>query len=563
MAIATASSLTKRFFGHCFGAEVKWRESTPKKEERIGEIVTNRRPVPGAIACVVAAIGAIFVSTFNAAQSLPPEVPRTEPAAPVAGWRFTPEISVTESFSDNAALAPSATAKKSWITEYTPGIRIEQRGVRSTVFLDYRLHHFRYIDDSRLDNSQRLLTSYATVEAIDRWLFVDASANITQQNRSAFSIAGATNASGPNGNRVETATNQISPYIRGRVADIAAYQLRVVGADIRSNDAALPHTKGRQWTGFIKNEHVTSGFGWSVDGNALSFRNEIVGKSYDERIRGLLSYEIDSQIHISAIGGRESSNFASGRNDRANTSGLGLEWSPSTRTQFAAVKEKRFFGDSHSISFSHRTALSAWKLSSTRDLTALSGQLTATGAGTTAGLLSDLLASAILDPVAREAAVRQKLEESGVSANSASSGGFATGRPFLIRSDEASVALRGVYNTVTLSFSRRDQRRLGPAIGGTDSFSLSNDIRQQGVNLNWIYRMSPLSSVSLVATSLRSEGLSTPGLDANQRSLNLLFSTRIGLHTFATFGARHVQFDNLLNTSYRENAVLGSVSLRY
>ncbi len=540
---------------------------TPAGIRRIGENAFDQRTAPASLVCVVAALatacGVACMSTGSVAQSEPAAPPSTAPVAAVTAWRITPEISLVESYTDNAALIPAAIAKKSWVTESTPGIRIEKRGVRSKIYLDYRLRDFRYSGDSRLNNTQRLLASNAVVEAIDNWLFVDASANITQQNRSAFSIAGATDTTGPNGNRIETTTTQISPRINGKLLELASYQLRFVAADIRSKDPALPDTIARQWAGFIKNGRAISGFGWSLDGNALTFRNNVVGKSFDERIRGSLSYEVDPQIHVSAIVGSESTNFAGLQKNRASTSGFGLEWSPSASTQFAAVKEKRFFGEGHSVIFKHRTALTLWSFTSNRDVTALPGQLTATGSGSTAGLLSDLLISAIPDPIAREAAVRKKLEESGIPAGSALNGGFATGRPILSRSEEASVALVGIKNTVALIFSRRNQRAFGSTIGATDSFSLSNDILQQGFNLNWAHRLSPLSSISLIATSLRTEGLSIAGLDTRQRSLNLLFSTRVGQNTYVAFGARRVHLDNSLNTSYRENAALASVSLRY
>ena len=524
----------------------------------------RRWPAAKGALFAVAAVGAAILSTRSGAQAPQPELPRPLTPAPITAWRFTPEFSLTESYTDNAALVPSASAKSSWITESTPGIRIEKSGVRSRIYLDFRLHDFRYSGNSQLNNSQRLLTSRATVEAIDNLLYVDANANIAQENRSAFSIAGAAAATGPNGNRVETATNQISPYVRGRLGDVAAYQLRFVAADIRANDRALPDTKGKQWIGFIKNQRVVSGLGWSVDGNALCFRNDAVGKLCDERLRATLFYEVDPQVHVSVIGGREVTNFTGVQNDRRNTTGVGLEWSPGERTQFAAATERRFFGNSRSVHLKHRTALSAWNFTSSRDVASPSGQLSATGPGSTAGLLSDLLAASIPDPIAREAAVRQRLEESGLSANPVSGGGFATARPFLIRRNEISVALRGIYNTITLSYTRSDQRGLGPAnINSTDSFALSNDIRQQGVNLNWAYKLSPRSSLSLVATSLKSEGLSATDLDTNQRSLNVLFSTRLGTNTYASLGARRVHFDNSLDTGYRESAVLGSVSLRY
>ena len=563
MATDTISVSMKRFSSCGFGFDTKSLVSPPRAYYVIDGCGANRWTTSLTLAAVIAVLGSAFMPTQSTAQALPAEVPPVENVAPITAWRFTPQLSVTETYTDNAALVPTATATKSWVTESTPGIRIEKAGVRSSLYLDFRLNDFRYSGNAQLNNSQRLLTSYATVEAIDKWFFVDASANITQQNRSAFNIAGAPDVSGPNGNRVETSVNQISPYIRGSLSDVARYQIRLVGADIRANDDSMPDTKFRQWIGFIKNAHVIFGFSWSVDGNALRFRNRVVGKSYDERIRGSLAYEINTQLHVSAISGREVTNFRGVQNESATTSGVGLEWSPNARTQFAAVREKRFFGNSQSVSFKHRTALTVWSFTSTRDILATSGQLNASGVGTVAGLLSDLLATSIPDPIAREAAVRRRLDESGFSANPASSGGFATGRPILVRNDEASVAVRGVYNTITLSFTRRLQTGLGPSAGGTDSFSLSNDIRQHGVNLNWAYRLSPLSSVSLVAATLRTEALSMTGLDTNQRSFNLLFSTRVGLNTYATLGARRVFFDNSLDTGYRENAILASVSLRY
>ena len=564
MAMVTAKPLMDRFLMRGGFTATVLLSSTSGRGRPVNERIARRWLVAREVLCAVTGAGAAIISTLSAAQTIQPEPPRAATVAPITTWRITPEISVTESYTDNAALVPSANARNSWITESTPGIRIEKSGVRSNVYVDFRVHDFRYGGNAQLNNSQRLLTSRATVEAIDSLLFVDATANITQENRSAFRIAGSPNATGSNGNRVETATNQISPYVRGRFADIAAYQLRFATTDIRTNDTALPDTKGKQWTGFIKNQRVISGLGWSIDGNAISFRNDAVGKLYDERLRATFSYEIDPQIHLSVIGGREVTNFAGVQNDRRNTSGLGLEWSPDTRTQFAAAMERRFFGNSRNVSAKHRTALSAWSFTDSRDVTAPSGQLTATGTGATAGLLSDLLAASIPDPIARDAAVRQRLEESGLTANPVSSGGFATARPFLIRRSEMSVALRGVYNTITLSFTRSDQRGLGPiGINSTDSFSLSNEIRQRGANLNWSYRLSPHSSLSLVATALKSEGLSTTDLDSDQRSLNVLFSTRIGINTYASFGARRVHFDNSLDTGYRENAVLGSVSLRY
>ena len=301
MFMVISRSLMKIFSTNDFGtATQQWRL-----------MPTLGAPSTWSILFVVGLFGIAIVPALGNAQSLPTEQQGVQPVVvPISAWRFTPQIRVEETYTDNGELVPSTMARKNWITDSALGIRIEKTGVRSRVFFDYRLHDFRYSKNTRLNNTQRLLNSYLTVAVVDNWLHVDASANITQQNRSAFGVAAATDASGTNGNRIETATNQLSPHIRGNVASVAAYQLRFVGADIRTNDIALPNTKGKQWTGFIKSEGVGSGFGWSVDGSAISFRNKIVGTAHDERVRASLSYAFSSQFHISAIGGREATNFA-------------------------------------------------------------------------------------------------------------------------------------------------------------------------------------------------------------------------------------------------------------
>ena len=147
MATATTSSVKEQILARGFGPLAKPQQSAQKKVQRFGEIIASKIPRLKVVVCFVAAISMAILSMSGGAQT-PSDDPQPTPRiAPITAWQITPELSVTESFTDNAALLPAATAKKSWVTELTPGIRIEKLGVRSRLFFDYRLSHFRYVSD--------------------------------------------------------------------------------------------------------------------------------------------------------------------------------------------------------------------------------------------------------------------------------------------------------------------------------------------------------------------------------------------------------------------------------
>ncbi len=477
-------------------------------------------------------------------------------------FRLVPSVAVAQTYSDNMALLPGELARSGWVTGISPGIRADLAGARVKGSLDYRLTKSLYSADSRLNSTQNFLDSFAKVEAVDKLLFVDARANISQQNRSPFGAAVTPDLSTPSSNRVETRVYQVAPTLRGQLSDIASYELRLSETNVRADGASLPDTGTTEWVGKISNASPSAKLGWAVDGNALRLRNEDVGTLEDSRIRGSLIYAFDPQFHVSVIAGYESTNFAGPPRRGTNTPGVGLEWSPSVRTQLIAVHERRFFGDGHNVSFSHRTPLTAWKLASTKDATALPTQLTASSLSSIQALMSDVLTSAIPDPEARAQAARRKLEETGISGISALNSNFAFARPFILRNDVASFALLGAIHTITLSVIRREQRGFGVSLGGEGS-SVQDDFRQKGFSANLARRLSPLTTLTLAATLLQTDDLTITTTQTKQHFYSASLATRLGPRTSAALGVRHVEFNSSIPIeSYRENAIFASVSIR-
>jgi uncharacterized protein (PEP-CTERM system associated) len=476
-------------------------------------------------------------------------------------WKIAPEVSLTETFTDNAALVPDTLAQNSWITEISPTLRIEHLGARASILLDYRLRSTYFSNQTRLNSSQNFLNATSTFEAVENWLYVDARSSITQQNRSAFDSAQLQNTSPLNTNRIETNTYQISPYIRGRFADVAIYQLRLNGTETTTNDAAFPDTKTREWVGVVTNAANGSQWGWLLSGNALHIRNSDLGSKTDNRVRALAIYAVDRQLKFSIIGGYERSDFANASTRSTNTTGAGVEWLPTERTKFSAVREKRFFGDAYNFLFTHRTALTAWKFVTTKDVVVLPNTLTSVTPGSVYELLYDVLSTSIPDPAARTEAVRRRLQESAAAENGNFSSAFLTLRPFVSQNREGSIALLGARNTVTATFGRREQRDL--ASTAPIPLLQNSDVLQRNWNLSWAHRLSPVSTVTAGFSRLKTESLSSLQTESKQRAASVLLTTRLSPKTTASLALRRVRFDNTALTSYSENALAGSILMRF
>lgn len=470
-------------------------------------------------------------------------------------WHFTPRISLTETWTDNLYLQPDALARSGWITNLVPSFSLEHRGPRLNVFADYRYQHDLYQDSSG-DASRNYLRSLASFEAVEKRLWLEGRANITQERLSAFGAGVVPDTPGFNANRVETQLYSISPVVRGAVADLAQYSARASASALRAEGFAHTDTTEVQAT---FRDTGRRRIGWLVDMSVLRTRSDVFGTLDDRRLRAALTFSPLAQWNLALVSGVEDSDFAVEGGERRSTPGFGVEWSPSPRTQLAAVAQRRFFGTGHVATFRHRTPRTAWVISSRRDAAVLSTTIGA-GAITLDTLMSDLLAAAVPEPTARLEAVRRRLAEFGAAPTSIA-GGFLTERPFLNHALDATVAIIGVRSTVTLGAYRREQTALldAPLVG--DSFATSDVIRQHGFNAAWTYRLTRVTSLTAAASRLRTTG--SDGGPSTTHDLGTLYlSTQLGSRTTASLGVRRVDFGSTRPGAYEENAVFGTVTFR-
>lgn len=481
-------------------------------------------------------------------------------SASAGEWKVHPMLAVNETATDNVGL--SDTQKKSdLVTDVNPGIRIEGSGGRSKLFFDYQLHNLFYAQNSAGKSTQNALNALGTLEALENWLFIDVSGAISQQSISPFSGAssGAVDTSTSN-TTAETSTYRISPYIRGTLGSFADYQVRY---NLTTNS-----TKSIQEFDYNTNELVANlkgvttltNLGWSVEASKQNTKFDSGRTNEADSVRGVLSYQFDPQVRVLIIGGREANDYVTVTKESTTIKGAGFEWSPTERTQISARREDRFFGKSNNISFSHRTALTAWKFSESKDASVMVSQRPTGSLGNFYDLAYSICSGT---PEERAACAIGSLH--GLSPTAQLQGGFLTTQVTLQHRRELSFMLLGARNTVTFAGTQLESTNLSQAAGtgsfiSNDIFNLQ-DIRQRGASVFWSHHLSPLTFMIAGFSRLNTIGTGGSTLEANQKTINVNFMTQLGPKTVAGIGVRRVDLSGTLN--YSENALTGVLSHQF
>lgn len=482
-------------------------------------------------------------------------------------WLITPSVSGSLTLTDNAR--PGQGQKQSdFITSVTPAIRIDGKGGRVSGNLNFSWQQNFYANESRYNNDQTSLSATGKAELVEQWLFMDASASIAQHAQSVFATQTVGNEL-VNNNRGTTTSYQWSPYIQGYLLGNVGYELRYRNTQTTADTGVYSTGSGvdsQAWSGKLSGATPFSLLGWSLTAEDQSTKYAF-RDTKSSRVLGTLEYRFDPQLKFNVSAGQESDNYSNFNMQNRTVSGYGLDWAPTERTMLKLAKEKRSFGNGHTIDFSHRTALTAWKFTDTRGVVVPAQQFTTAPIATAFDLLYLQLGSDPLlrnDPVLRAQAAAALLQILGIPANSLIYANIMTSQPFIQRRQQASVSLTGANNTVTFSVQKSSNQVIGSGTNFLDDFALSQNIRQSGFSGSWAHKLSPDSSLTLNAVNSRSRG-DTSTLDSQLRSLSLLYTTKLGPKTTASLGVRQNNFDNASNTTgdYTEHAITGTVSASF
>lgn len=486
------------------------------------------------------------------------------PAAYAQTWQVVPSISLESTLTDNVNLAPSDQRRSDWINQITPALGFSETGRHTKLSGSVSLPMLVY---ARTSNNNYIAPNAAvsgTLEAIDNFLFVDASANVSQQYLNPFG-ARPNNLANATQNRYTAQLYTFSPYIKGLVSEGTDYELRQTSTWSNATGVSAGTTANGSYTNDIT-AHLAQEprpGGWRLEyaRSDIRFRglDALTGQNREstEIARGYLTYAPDPTWQVAAIGGYEDNQFFQTHESGA-VYGASAQWRPDDRTTLSARAEHRFFGTGYSASFDHHTPLTVWSFKASRDAASYPQQLaTLPGGANVDALLNALFASRVQDPAQRQALVDQVIRDRGLPSSLAGPLALYAQQITLVDSQTGTFGILGARNSIFFTAYRT---RNEPVVASQDqalSPLLTQLIRttQVGGNVVWTHQLAGNLTLGTNAGWARITDDSATGGATRQYTLNAIVSSALSPLTSVHAGLRYQDSQSDVATGYREFAI--------
>lgn len=473
-----------------------------------------------------------------------------------SGVRLTPRITIQQTFTSNAQL--SAAGNSDQITEVMPGFSLVSNTARLRGFVDYTLRGVHYARGSASDQIWHNLNAHATVEAIQKWFYVDLDGWASLQQISAFGAPGSYTPANPN--LTQTTSYRVSPYLRGYFANNIDYETRYGFQNIRSGTLSRSNITINDWLIHVGERPVGQILGWGVDATQqkVSYSN---GRDVDTTtLRGRLNYFLTPQLRFSAIAGGEWTNQLSPVKEFHDIVGLGFDWRSSERTHIYFEGERRYFGESHNGGVEYRTSRTVWRYSDRKNINNGLG-FQSGSVGSLVDLFDGFYARVEPDPIRRMQMVQAEIARLGLPADMRVFPDYLTSSSTLQRLQTLSLALLGRRTTLTFEVMQSDTKRLQGALQVADDFANNQRIRQRGWNVILGHRLTKNSTINAGFADAKSIG-SAAGWDSRTRSLFFGWNVLIAPRTNFGLQLRRISSTGSLNR-YNESAVIGLITHRF
>jgi len=465
--------------------------------------------------------------------------PPAEQAGPVArGFRYDAGVAARETWTDNVLLGGPGDAKSGFITEVIPRIRLSENAARLRGDLSYSpdvLFYGKYGTQTR-----HQLNAGATGELVPDLFYLDGLAIITQQRGSALGPA-STESPAQNGNRLETRTLGLDPYIRGATSGGDTFFLRNNNAWTTTSNSELPRTRLQDWIGHYESPaQRTVSWAGDAEDHRTSFTNE---PTLDYQLARLKPrYHPDPDVLLYASGGYEHNNFLERRSNP--TYGGGVEWRPSRRTTAAARWEHRFFGSSYMVSGQHRAGGFVVTADIGRDTTTFGQQTILPPLGDTAALLDDALAPVIANPDQRYNNVNQDMRNANLPTTTVPTQLYFAQGLYVSRREDASIAyvMRALTTALTVYQARNRSLVDSGSLNLPNVFVVGDRTTSSGVGLTVAYRLTRETNVTLIGAKTLIKSEVPLVTHSNQAIARLQVTHVIGPSTNFSWGARYTHF---------------------
>ena len=511
-------------------------------------------------------------SIYRGRLSLPRAVAILSSLGPIAAagdadaqsWRVEPSVSLTETLTNNVALTPASTREGDLVTELTPTLKFSELGPRTKLDGTVGLPVLLYArTGSENNNVYPLANILGTVSAIERFFYVEGYISISQPYLTPFGAqpVGLTSATN---NRYTDSLYRISPYIKGETPGNIEYELRnnSIWNLLNNAPADTSNSYTSEWLGRIQGPGAT--LRWFGDFDLTDVKFQDLGSERTNLARAGVRYLVTPQFRIQVNAGYEDNRFPFS-SFTGGIYGGGIQWRPSERTAAIGTVEHRFFGTGYLLGIAHRTPLSVWSISATRNITTYPQQAGTFPSGSNIpALLNQLLTSKIPDPAEREQSVENLIDSTGLPSQLNGPVNSYSQEVLLAENFNATVGLMGARNEVFLNVFRLKNQPV--TANGTTLpavFDAGNNNTQVGANLVWSHRLTRLASLSLTGFVNRTTANAPLTGRTSQGGVLLQWSSPISPHTSVTAGLRYQKLNSDIVVSYTEAAVLAGLTYSF
>ncbi len=494
--------------------------------------------VSGGTKLVVAALGCVAMAPASAEN-----------------WRWGGSASATETYTTNVNYAPSGDKTGDFATTLAAGLNVRGEGARVRLNGSVAASVLLYAKETQNNSIAPNVNLSGWVEAIEKFAYVEASANVSTQFLSPFGpqpgdLVNATS------NRYISQNYTISPYIKGVLGPTnISYQIRddnywTVSSSYGDSSNRVPNTYSNQLTAFAESGAYPTG--WRAEYERFYYDNGLPGgrtgenASYTTQIaRLILSHQFDPQLVLSARVGYEGNDFPLSTSQGA-VYGAGLQWNPTERTNVNGFWEHRFFGSSYSLQASHRLPNAAIGANFSRGLSSYPQLALAIPAGTTvAQFLDAAFTTRIPDPVERAQAVEQFLVRTGLPPTLASPVNFYAASITLQETQSVSLVLIGIRNAVTFTvFNTKSEAITGTGEVLPPQLQFGQNNTQTGVGVGYSHQLTGFTALAANATYSQTKSNDTALNDvrSNNGYLSVTLNTRFSPKTSGSAGVNYSLF---------------------
>ena len=484
-------------------------------------------------------------------------------AAHAADWQVVPVLSVRESYTDNANLAPSARARGELTTEVSPGVNITANdGPRLNLALSYTLHKVLYTRQA--DRTNQHLDAAGHAEVLPDWLYLDARSSIGLRNISAFGPQ-RVDATQVTDNSSQVRSHSVSPYLRHSFRGLATAVLRYDHQRVDSGDLLGVRNNGANLR--LTGDDASRGWNWhlSLDRRHIDDAATTPVTMTDGTLT--LSAPLNNSISLFSTGGYEKKDYESTRGTPAGHYWTaGATWSPSPRTRVSGSFGRRYFGKTYTLDASYRMRSMLWTLNHSEDITSTHGQFLSIPPAGLSDFLFQLWETRVPDPQKRLQTIKVFLMISQMLGTDGNVN-FFSHRYYLQKSTRLATVYSGTRGALALHLSTT--RRLAQTSSvidsvllGPDELALEDHTRQSAAQIGWSWRMSARGGLAVGASHNRVQSLSTGREDRNS-TVRVSLSHQLQANIGAELSLRHSRHASNTGGNYRENGASAALTVAF